>query len=65
VFTTHLSLCRLCVLHQVPGQGEMRHGTEGWRCLETSMRAMVAILQGLGAAAAAHITRDIIELMKE
>jgi hypothetical protein len=23
---------------QRPGTGEMRHGTEGWKCLETSFR---------------------------
>lgn len=24
---------------QAPGTGDMRHGTEGWRCLETSFKA--------------------------
>jgi len=38
----------LCTFMQVPGVGEMRHGTEGWKCLETSMRTMVAILDGAG-----------------
>lgn len=43
----------------------MRHGTEGWRCLETSMRAMVEVLQGLGVAAGGYITQEIVDLMKE
>ncbi|KAL6754523.1 armadillo-type protein [Haematococcus lacustris] len=28
----------------------MRHGTEGWRCLESSMRALVAVLEGVTPA---------------
>lgn len=26
-----------------PGRGEMRHGTEGWKCLETSFRVRRAL----------------------
>ena len=35
---------------QPPGAGEMRHGTEGWRCLETAVRALLAIMDGCGEA---------------
>ena len=31
-----------------PGQGDMRHGTEGWKCLETSFRALQHIMEGCG-----------------
>jgi hypothetical protein len=31
---------------QVPGVAEMRHGTEGWQALETSMRALAAVMEG-------------------
>ena len=44
---------------QVPGQGEMRHGTEGWRCLETSMRALVFILDGAGELQDSQICRKL------
>lgn len=30
-----------------PGQGEMRHGTEGWKCLETSMKALQVRVRGV------------------
>lgn len=33
-----------------PGTGEMRHGTEGWKCLETSFRALQHIMEGCGPA---------------
>ncbi|KXZ53009.1 hypothetical protein GPECTOR_8g378 [Gonium pectorale] len=29
-----------------PGVGEMRHGTEGWKCLETSMKALQCYISG-------------------
>ena len=38
---------------QPPGAGEMRHGTEGWRCLETAVRALLAVMDGCGPAFAA------------
>eukprot|EP00884_Botryococcus_braunii_P015994 jgi/Botrbrau1/3078/Bobra.0070s0065.1 len=31
---------------QRPGVGEMRHGTEGWRCLETAFKALQHIIEG-------------------
>ena len=31
-----------------PGVGEMRHDTEGWRCLETSFAALDAVMVGYG-----------------
>lgn len=48
---------------KVPGVGEMRHGTEGWRCLETSMRGMVAVLVGLGPGALPFLTHDVLRLV--
>ena len=29
-----------------PGTGELRHGTEGWACLETSFRVLGQLLEG-------------------
>lgn len=34
---------------EAPGTGEMRHGTEGWKCLETSYRALQQAMDGVGA----------------
>jgi len=31
----------------VPGSGEMRHGTEGWKALETSVRALQQVVDAL------------------
>jgi hypothetical protein len=33
-----------------PGRGEMRHATEGWKCLETSARALQHAMEGCGPA---------------
>ncbi len=38
-----------------PGVGEMRHDTEGWRCLETSFAALNAIMVGYGPAFGKYI----------
>ena len=32
----------------VPGQGQMRHDTEGWKSLETSMRILQNIIEAIG-----------------
>ena len=38
-----------------PGVGEMRHDTEGWRCLETSFAALNAIMVGYGPSFGKYI----------
>ena len=43
----------------VPGVGELRHGSEGWRCLETAFRALLAIMDGAGAAFAPYATPEL------
>ena len=35
---------------QRPGKGELRHGSEGWRCLETALVALLSIVDGAGAS---------------
>ncbi|PNH01665.1 hypothetical protein TSOC_012431 [Tetrabaena socialis] len=42
-----------------PGRGEMRHGTEGWKCLETSMKALQALVEGCGPAVAPHLDEPL------
>jgi hypothetical protein len=45
------------------GTGELRHGTEGWKCLETSLRALQQLLGGLPAAAvAAAADEEVLQL---
>jgi hypothetical protein len=46
-----------------PGEGEMRHGTEGWKCLETSFRALQGIMEGCGAAFAPYLTPELRALI--
>ncbi|KAG2450944.1 hypothetical protein HYH02_004216 [Chlamydomonas schloesseri] len=46
-----------------PGQGEMRHGTEGWKCLETSMKALQALVEGCGAAIGPLLDEPLRELL--
>eukprot|EP00879_Flechtneria_rotunda_P017789 GHRR01018648.1.p1 GENE.GHRR01018648.1~~GHRR01018648.1.p1 ORF type:complete len:558 (+),score=195.68 GHRR01018648.1:134-1807(+) len=47
----------------VPGVGQMRHGTEGWKCLETSMKVLQQLMEGTGPAVAPHITPDVQALL--
>eukprot|EP00878_Enallax_costatus_P018771 GHUV01019781.1.p1 GENE.GHUV01019781.1~~GHUV01019781.1.p1 ORF type:complete len:295 (+),score=54.89 GHUV01019781.1:560-1444(+) len=47
----------------VPGVGQLRHGTEGWKCLETSMKAFQQLVEGTGAAVAPYITGDVQDLL--
>jgi hypothetical protein len=42
-----------------PGVGEMRHDTEGWRCLETSFAALNAIMVGYGPAFGKYIVAGL------
>ena len=37
-----------------PGSGDMRHGTEGWKCLETSFRVRERGLPGVAHWLAGH-----------
>ncbi|KAK9917751.1 hypothetical protein WJX75_007815 [Coccomyxa subellipsoidea] len=48
---------------QAPGTGDMRHGTEGWRCLETSFKALQKIMEGCGAAFQPHVTPELRRLL--
>ncbi|GMH32577.1 hypothetical protein BSKO_00411 [Bryopsis sp. KO-2023] len=48
-----------------PGTGDVRHGTEGWKCLETSFRALTKIMEGCGAAFRPHLDEDLINLVFE
>lgn len=49
--------------HIVPGTGEMRHDTEGWKCLETSYKALQHVMEGSGAAFKRYITDDFRKLL--
>jgi hypothetical protein len=42
-----------------PGSGEMRHGAEGWKCLETSFRALQHVMEGCGPAFLPHLGPDL------
>ncbi|PSC73633.1 ARM repeat-containing [Micractinium conductrix] len=46
-----------------PGTGEMRHGTEGWKCLETSFRALQHMMEGCGEAFRPHLDAPLRELI--
>lgn len=48
---------------QPAGTGEMRHGTEGWKCLETSFRALQHIMESGGAAFRRYIDEDLRQLV--
>eukprot|EP00210_Caulerpa_lentillifera_P009386 g8948.t1 len=46
-----------------PGTGEMRHGTEGWKSLETSFRALLKLIQGTGTDVSSFVTEEIWQLV--
>eukprot|EP00798_Chlamydomonas_sp_ICE-L_P032290 gene32290-16856_t len=46
-----------------PGCGELRHGTEGWHSLETSMRALGQILEGCGESIRPYLTEPLREIL--
>lgn len=46
-----------------PGTGDLRHGSEGWKCLETSMKALHRLVDGIGAAFKAFVTPDLQALL--
>ncbi|GBF89452.1 hypothetical protein Rsub_02024 [Raphidocelis subcapitata] len=45
------------------GTGAMRHGSEGWKCLETSMRALAALMEGAGPGARGELDCELRELL--
>jgi hypothetical protein len=45
------------------GTGVMRHGTEGWKCLETSMRALAAMMEGAGPGVRPEMDEELRELL--
>jgi hypothetical protein len=45
------------------GTGDMRHGTEGWKCLETSFRALQHIMEGCGPDFAPRLDDDLRRLV--
>jgi len=47
----------------VPGKGQMRHMTEGWKCLETSYRALQKVMEGIGADFGPFVTSDLRKLI--
>ena len=46
-----------------PGEGELRHDTEGWRCLESSLRALGAVMGACGPAFLPHLTTELRALV--
>eukprot|EP00887_Chlorella_sp_A99_P007146 scaffold2.g7146.t1 len=46
-----------------PGQGEMRHGTEGWKCLETSFRALQHLMEGCGTPFRPYLDAELRQLI--
>ncbi|CAG9464545.1 unnamed protein product [Pedinophyceae sp. YPF-701] len=48
---------------QRPGAGEMRHGTEGWKCLETSCRALQGLMEGCGNQYHPYLTQYMRNLV--
>jgi hypothetical protein len=47
----------------IPGVGVMRHGAEGWLCLETSMKALQQLMEGIGHKLAPFVTDDLLDLI--
>ncbi|KAF8068347.1 hypothetical protein HT031_002036 [Scenedesmus sp. PABB004] len=47
----------------VPGVGQLRHGSEGWKCLETSMKAWQQLVEGVGTSVAPHVTPEVLDLL--
>ncbi|KAG2487842.1 hypothetical protein HYH03_013559 [Edaphochlamys debaryana] len=45
------------------GRGELRHDTEGWKCLETSMRALQGLVEGVGPSIASRLDEPTRELL--
>ena len=41
----------------------MRHGSEGWKCLETSFRALQHVMEGCGAAFSPYLTPEVRALV--
>lgn len=48
-----------------PGEGEMRHDTEGWKCLETSFRSLDSIMKAYGAAFHSYLDEDMLNLISK
>lgn len=48
-----------------PGVGELRHGTEGWKCLETSVKALQRLVDGTGAAFQPYVSPELQTLLSE
>ena len=46
-----------------PAQGDLRHETEGWRCLESSVRALCEIITACGPTFLPLLTRDLRQLL--
>ena len=57
------SLLQQSYRSEPPGTGEMRHATEGWKCLETSFRALQGVMEGCGAAFAPCLTLELRSLI--
>ncbi len=58
-----VSVCMCTCVTQVPGQGEMRHGTEGWRSLESNVRAIGEVVQGAGASFVTHTDTQLVDTL--
>jgi hypothetical protein len=43
--------------------GQLRHGSEGWKCLETSMKALQQLMEGTGPAVGPLINDDVLDLL--
>ncbi|CAD7696000.1 unnamed protein product [Ostreobium quekettii] len=46
-----------------PGTGSFRHDTEGWKCLETSFKALQKVMGGCGRSFAPLMTPDLRDLL--
>jgi len=46
-----------------PGKGQTRHMTEGWKCLETSYRALQKIMEGCGQDFGPFLTSPLRDLI--
>lgn len=47
-----------------PGVGNLRHGTEGWKALETSVQCAHEVMAGTGVAFAPHATPEVRALLR-
>jgi len=63
LFTVPCNSALILTQCEARAQGDLRHETEGWRCLESSIRAMCEIMDACGPAFLPLLTPDLRQLL--